>query len=81
MCSSSPYTWYLVAGTITAAISGIVAIKALGQYVETAGAASKAANITAARRVLGTLLSVSWTLYCVAVLYLAFGRLGFDPRS
>lgn len=59
----------------------IVAIKALGQYVEAAGAAAKVVNTTAASRVLGTLLSVSWTLFCVAVLYLAFGRLGFNPRS
>ena len=54
----------------------IVAIKALGQYVEAAGAASKTHNTTAASRVLGTLLSVCWTLFCVAVLYLTFGGWG-----
>jgi hypothetical protein len=59
----------------------IVAIKALGQYAEAAGAASRTNNTTAASRVLGTLLSVAWTLFCVAVLYLAFGRLGFDHEQ
>ena len=59
----------------------IVAIKALGLYVEAAGAASKAHNTTAASRVLGTLLSVCWTLFCVAVLYLAFGQLGFGREQ
>jgi hypothetical protein len=58
----------------------IVAIKALGQYVEAAGSTVTTHNTTAASRVLGTLLSVCWTLFCVAVLYLAFGRLGFDPQ-
>ena len=58
----------------------IVAIKALGQYVEASSAAVNAHNTTAASRVLGTLLSVCWTLVCVAVLYLALGRLGFAPE-
>lgn len=58
----------------------IVAIKALGQYVEAADVAAKPHNTTAASRVLGTLLSVCWTLFCVAVLYLALGRLGLGPR-
>jgi hypothetical protein len=52
----------------------------LGQYVEAAGSAARTHNTTAASRVLGTLLSVCWTLFCIAVLYLAFGRLGFGPR-
>jgi hypothetical protein len=58
----------------------IVAIKALGQYAEASGAAAKPHNTTAASRVLGTLLSVCWTLFCVGVLYLALGRLGFAPH-
>ena len=56
----------------------IVAIKALGQYVEAAGTADRTHNTTAAGRVLGTLLSVCWTLYCFPVLYLASGGLGLD---
>ena len=62
------FTLALIIGAIEIA-AVVLAAKALGVYAATKG------NDTAAVRVLGTLVSIGWALFCVAVALLAGFRL------